>query len=270
MPLGEIFISPRKPFGSAVKTELSLRIFAKWVDDGLLRMRRLKLISFVWPTSSPRRRDTADAKQLKSGSVTTELISIGRLAKCISTRIITLGSLKHLLPRRKQVIQKSRSPAPSHAFQHRLRRADRSIQILPLEFQALRFPIQISRSGNGRDQHTPLSELTSRCGGSPDAMIRKPRGISETESMIAAARSELRYRVEDAWHRAKTASGNLFETRLIPDAQQAYDVTLAGYSCRNLTQTLWSLQDCRLSPACQEPSPGRQGDRQLARAAGIR
>ena len=49
---------------------------------------------------------------------------------------------------------------------------------------------------------------------------------------MAAARSDLRYRVEDAWFRATTARDvvDLFENRLIPDALQTYEVTLTGYS----------------------------------------
>jgi outer membrane protein TolC len=53
--------------------------------------------------------------------------------------------------------------------------------------------------------------------------------------MIAATRSDLRYRVEEAWYRATTARevAELFETRLVPDALQAYEVTITGYSAEN-------------------------------------
>ena len=50
--------------------------------------------------------------------------------------------------------------------------------------------------------------------------------------MLASTRSDLRYRIEDAWFRAKTSRevADLFQTRLIPDASQTYEVTLTGYS----------------------------------------
>ena len=87
---------------------------------------------------------------------------------------------------------------------------------------------------NGRDQvyatlgvNIPLWQEPRR------AMIREAReGMAETDAMIAGTRSDLRYRVEEAWFRAKTARevADLFESRLVPDARQAYDVTLTGYS----------------------------------------
>jgi outer membrane protein TolC len=87
---------------------------------------------------------------------------------------------------------------------------------------------------NGRDQvyatlgiNIPLWQEPRR------AMIREAReGMAETEAMIASTRSDLRYRIEESWYRATTARdvATLFETRLVPDARQAYDVTLTGYS----------------------------------------
>ncbi len=87
---------------------------------------------------------------------------------------------------------------------------------------------------NGRDQlyatigiNIPLWQEPRR------AMIREAReGIAETDAMLAATRADLRYRIEDAWFQVRTAReiSALFETRLIPDARQAYDVTLTSYS----------------------------------------
>ena len=64
-------------------------------------------------------------------------------------------------------------------------------------------------------------------------MIREAReGIAETEALVASTRSDLRYRVEESWFSVQTARdiSSLFETRLIPDSRQAYEVTLTGYS----------------------------------------
>ncbi len=65
------------------------------------------------------------------------------------------------------------------------------------------------------------------------AMIREAKaGIAETDAMVAATRSDLRYRIEEAWFSVRTERdiATLFETRLIPDARQAYEVTRTGYS----------------------------------------
>ena len=56
--------------------------------------------------------------------------------------------------------------------------------------------------------------------------------MAETRAMLASSRSDLRYRVEDAYFRATTARDviALFQQKLIPSASQAYEVTLTGYS----------------------------------------
>ena len=93
--------------------------------------------------------------------------------------------------------------------------------------------------------------------------------------MLAAKRSDLRYRVEEAWYRAKTARdvANLFETRLIPDAQQAYDVTLTGYSAgkssyTDLLETWRGLLGYRLQLASNRAQIGK-ATATLRAAAGI-
>ncbi|MDB4758783.1 TolC family protein, partial [Akkermansiaceae bacterium] len=72
------------------------------------------------------------------------------------------------------------------------------------------------------------------------AMITEAKaGISETQALLGSTRSDLRFRVEDAYFRAKTARevSDLFRTRLIPDAKQAYEVTLTSYAAGKDTFT---------------------------------
>jgi outer membrane protein, heavy metal efflux system len=122
------------------------------------------------------------------------------------------------------------------AFRHRLRRAE--LEKYP-DFNLGLAGASVSSSGlspvaNGRDQlyatigiNLPLWQEPRR------AMIREARaGIAETDAMLASTRADLRYRIEDAWFQVRTAREvmDLFENRLIPDARQAYEVTLTGYS----------------------------------------
>jgi cobalt-zinc-cadmium efflux system outer membrane protein len=124
----------------------------------------------------------------------------------------------------------------AEAFRHRLRRAE--LEKYP-DFALTVGGASVSSSGrspmaDGRDQwyagiglNIPLWQEPRR------AMIREARaGIAETDAMLASTRSEIRYRVEEAWYRARTARevAVMFETRLVPDARQAYEVTLTGYS----------------------------------------
>jgi cobalt-zinc-cadmium efflux system outer membrane protein len=92
----------------------------------------------------------------------------------------------------------------------------------------------LAPGANGRDQvfatlgfNIPLWQEPRK------AMVREAsEGIAETKALIASSRSDLRYRVEDAYFRAKTARDviALFNDRLIPSAKQATEVTLTGYS----------------------------------------
>lgn len=124
----------------------------------------------------------------------------------------------------------------ANAFRHRLKRAE--LEKYP-DITAGIGGAAVSESGlspvsNGRDQiyaslgiNIPLWQEPRR------AMIREAReGIAETEAMAAGTRADLRYRIEDAWFRAKTARdiSTLFETRLIPDSEQAYEATLNDYT----------------------------------------
>lgn len=112
----------------------------------------------------------------------------------------------------------------ANAFQHRLRRAE-------LE----KYPdFTVGITGSSNDEVFGMVGITLPIWQQPRrAMIREARaGIAETEAMISSTRADLRFRVEEAWYRIKTAREitRLFETRLIPDAKQAYEVTLTGYS----------------------------------------
>ncbi|WP_411827622.1 TolC family protein [Luteolibacter sp. AS25] len=92
----------------------------------------------------------------------------------------------------------------------------------------------LAGSSNGRDQvfatlgfNIPLWQEPRR------AMVREASaGIAETEALLQSSRAEIRYRVEDAYFRAKTAREvtALYQDRLIPSAKQAGEVTLTGYS----------------------------------------
>ena len=187
-------------------------------------------------------RDLAEAGQLRSTAVARLNSLLNRPAGASlpapgNAPIPSSGSLGALLAR-----AQSRHPEVAaaeqraNAFRHRLKRAE--LEKFP-DFTAGVGGAAIADSGlsrvaNGRDQiyatlgvNLPLWQEPRR------AMIREAReGMAETESMIAATRSDLRYRVEEAWYRARTARevSELFSTRLVPDARQAYDVTLTGYS----------------------------------------
>lgn len=151
--------------------------------------------------------------------------------------VASLGSLQVLLARaRDQHPEVAAAEQRANAFRHRLKRAE--LEKFP-DFTAGISGAAVSDSGlsqmaNGRDQvyatlgiNIPLWQEPRR------AMIREAReGMAETEAMIASTRSDLRYRIEESWYRASTAReiAVLFETRLVPDARQAYDVTLTSYS----------------------------------------
>ena len=92
----------------------------------------------------------------------------------------------------------------------------------------------LARSANGRDQlyatigfNIPLWQEPRK------AMVKEATaGLAETKAMLQATRAELRYRIEDAYFRAKTAREviGLFEEQLIPTAKQTHTLTLASYS----------------------------------------
>lgn len=231
-------------------------------------------------------RDLADAGQLR-GTARARLNSLlnrpagASLPSAAGSRVPSAGSLNNLLAAAESSHPEvAAAQRRADAFRHRLKRAE--LERYP-DFTAGVVGAAVSDSGlsrmsNGRDQvyatlgiNIPLWQEPRR------AMIREAReGISETESMIAATRSDLRYRVEDAWYRAKTARevAGLFETRLIPDAQQAYEVTLAGYSSgkssyTDLMETWQGLLGYRLQLARNRAQIGK-ATATLRAAAGIR
>lgn len=203
-------------------------------------------------------KDLADAIQLENTAKARLNSLLNRpagasLPSARRTPVPSSGSLESLLAR-----AQSRHPEVAaaeeraNAFRHRLKRAE--LEKYP-DFTAGLGGAAVSDSGlsgvaNGRDQvyasigiNIPLWQAPRR------AMITEAReGIAETEAMIASTRSDLRYRIEESWFRAKTARdiATLFETRLIPDSKQAYEVTLTGYSAgtsdfTGLLET-WRLQ----------------------------
>lgn len=129
------------------------------------------------------------------------------------------------------------------AFKHRLNRA------MLEKYPDFTFGVQgaavaskgLAPSANGEDQifgtmgfNIPLWQEPRR------AMIREAKaGIAETQALLGSTRSDLRFRVEDAYFRARTARevSDLFKARLIPDAKQAYEVTLTSYAAGEDTFT---------------------------------
>jgi outer membrane protein TolC len=122
------------------------------------------------------------------------------------------------------------------AFRHRLNRA------MLEKYPDFTFGIQgaavasngLAPSANGEDQIFGTMGFNIPLWQEPrQAMIMEAKaGISETQALLGSTRSDLRFRVEDAYFRAKTARevSDLFRTRLIPDAKQAYEVTLTSYA----------------------------------------
>ena len=122
------------------------------------------------------------------------------------------------------------------AFKHRLERARLE------KYPDLTFGLQgaavssggLAPSANGSDQifgtlgfNIPLWQKPRL------AMIREAKaGIAETQALLTSTQADLRYRIEDAYFRAKTAKevAQLFSSRLIPDSKQAYEVTLTSYA----------------------------------------
>jgi outer membrane protein TolC len=186
--------------------------------------------------------DLADAEKLRITAVARLNSLLNRptgasLTISTTSSAVSIGSLQTLLDRaRRQHPEVAAAEQRAQAFRHRLKRAE--LEKYP-DFTVGISGASVADSGlapmaNGRDQiygtlgiNIPLWQEPRR------AMIRESRaGMAETEAMIDATRSDLRYRVEEAWYRASTAReiATLFETRLVPDAKQAYEVTLTGYS----------------------------------------
>lgn len=160
-----------------------------------------------------------------------------RLPTASTASAPTSANLESLLARaRKNHPEVAAAERRADAFRHRLRRAE--LEKYP-DFTLAVGGASVSSSGrspvaDGRDQwfagiglNIPLWQEPRR------AMIREARaGIAETDAMLASTRADLRYRIEEAWFRARTAGevAAMYESRLIPDSRQAYELALTGYS----------------------------------------
>ena len=182
-------------------------------------------------------RDLADALQVQN-TARARLNSLlnrppgASLPAARRTAIPNAGVLRDLLARAQtRHPEVAAAEERANAFRHRLKRAE--LEKYP-DFTAGVGGVPFSDWSNGREQvgvtlgiNIPLWQEPRR------AMIREAReGIAETEAMVGSTRSDLRFRVEESWFRVQTARdiSALFETRLIPDSRQAYEVTLTGYS----------------------------------------
>jgi outer membrane protein TolC len=190
-------------------------------------------------------RDLAEAEKLRVTAVARLNSLLNRpvgasLPKLGDATVPSPGTLQALLAKaRRSHPEVAAAERRAEAFRHRLKRAE--LEKFP-DFTAGIRGAAVANSGlspvaNGRDQiyatlgiNIPLWQEPRR------AMIREARaGMAETEALLASTRSDLRYRIEESWYRASTARevAALFETRLVPDALQAYEVTLTGYSAEN-------------------------------------
>lgn len=143
-----------------------------------------------------------------------------------------------------KLIAKAESSHPSiragqarvNAFRHRLKNAE--LDFFP-DFMIGAQYASVSDSGlspvaNGRDQAMFTLGVTIPLWDKPrKAKIREANaGIAEMSANVASTRSELRQRIEDAWFQAKSSREviQLFDERLIPDATQAYELSIQSYS----------------------------------------
>lgn len=187
-------------------------------------------------------RDLANLRQVRSSAISRINALMNRpsgasLPNPSAPSIPAPGNLKNLISRA-ETNHPDISAAKSRtaAFSERLRKA--KLEKYPDPTIGLTYsPVSssgLARSANGRDQvfatlgfNIPLWQEPRK------AMVREAsEGMAETRAMLASSRSDLRYRVEDAYFRATTARDviALFQEKLIPSASQAYEVTLTGYS----------------------------------------
>jgi len=126
--------------------------------------------------------------------------------------------------------------AQVEAFRHRLAsaRLDRYPDFLLGVQHASVSDNGLAMSANGRDQvfatlgiSLPLWQAPRRA-----RVEEATAGIEESTARVAAARANLRFRVEDAWVRAKSADEliRLFDKQILPESKQAFDLILTGYS----------------------------------------
>lgn len=142
------------------------------------------------------------------------------------------------------LIAKAESSHPSiragqarvNVFRHRLKNAE--LDFFP-DFMIGAQYASVSDSGlspiaNGRDQSMLTLGFTIPLWDKPrKAKIREANaGIAEMAANVSSTRAELRQRIEDAWFQTKSSREmiQIFDKRLIPDATQAYDLSLKSYS----------------------------------------
>jgi len=121
------------------------------------------------------------------------------------------------------------------AFQSRLKRArlDAYPDFLVGAQHAWVSDSGLSTVANGNDQTMLTLGFTIPLWDKPrKARIREANaGIAEMQANVSGSRSLLRQRIEDAWFQAKSSQEliALFDQRLIPDAQQAHELSLQAY-----------------------------------------
>ena len=131
--------------------------------------------------------------------------------------------------------------AQIEAFRHRLNRA--KLDLYP-DFTLGLQQVHVSRSGlapsaNGRDQIFATLGIDLPLWRQPrQAKIEEASaGLHEAEANLAAVRADLRFRLRDAWVRARSSRDliALFRDRIIPESKQAFDLSLQSYAAEQLT-----------------------------------
>ncbi|GAA5483959.1 TolC family protein [Haloferula sargassicola] len=230
-------------------------------------------------------RDLADARRM-TGTARARLNSLldrdagASLPAARTAALPGTGTLDSLLARATERHPEIQAASlRNQAYQHRLARAElEKFPDLTLGIAGASISSSgLSRMSNGRDQiygtlgfNIPLWQEPRK------AMIREAEaGLRETEALVGATRADLRYRIEDAWNRATAAREiiGLFESRLVPDADQAHQVALATYTAdqapfNDLIDTWRSLLTYKLQLAAARSQLGK-ADAALRAAAAL-
>lgn len=154
-----------------------------------------------------------------------------------SSSIPSSSSLNNLIAKAESSHPSIRAgQARMNAFQHRLKNAE--LDFFP-DFMIGAQYATVSDSGlsgvaNGRDQAMLTLGFTIPLWDKPrKAKVREANaGIAEMAANVSGTRAELRQRIEDAWFQTKSSREmiQIFDDRLIPDATQAYELSLQSYS----------------------------------------
>lgn len=148
----------------------------------------------------------------------------------------SLGNLRSMIAKAEAMHPSVKAgQAKVAAFQSRLKRA--RLDAYP-DFLIGAQHAWVSNSGlspvaNGEDQTMLTLGFTIPLWDKPrKARIREANsGIAEMQANVSGSRSLLRQRIEDAWFQAKSSREliTLFDQRLIPDAQQAHELSIQSY-----------------------------------------